>query len=323
MKKKESKNLNRYEMNSKAKGFLFYRESNNLGDYIQSIAAKKLIDERAVPIDREALNSYNGPITKLIMNGWFMENSKNWPPSDNIKPLMISFHINPIAVKNMLKPIGVEFFKKHEPIGCRDLYTQNVLTQYGVESYFSGCLTLTLKNKNKNKTGEGILVLGAIDRIKPKINLKSFILDILKFPKKYKKYKTSRIRLNSFIKRLGDSKIIYSSQIVKSKAYSEQEKFSLAEKQLDLISKSRIIITSRIHTALPAISLGVKVIFLTDGLDHINQKSRLEGLSDYFYCCNTNDLKNIDINKIRPKKNHTTISHSLKEKVKKFLDSDK
>ena len=92
---------------------------------------------------------------------------------------------------------------------------------------------------------------------------------------------------------------------------------------LELWNNARIIITSRIHTALPAISLGVKVIFLTDGLDHINQKSRLEGLSDYFYCCNTNDLKNIDINKIRPKKNHTTISHSLKEKVKKFLDSDK
>ena len=151
-------------MKSNAKGFLFYRESNNLGDYIQSIAAKKLIHERAVPIDREALNSYNGPITKLIMNGWFMENSKNWPPTDNIKPLIISFHINPIAVKNMLKPIGIAFFKKHEPIGCRDLYTQNVLTQHGVESYFSGCLTLTLKNKNKNKTGQGILVLGAIEQ---------------------------------------------------------------------------------------------------------------------------------------------------------------
>ena len=74
-----------------------------------------------------------------------------------------------------------------------------------------------------------------------------------------------------------------------------------------MISKSKLVITSRIHTALPAIALGTKVIFLTDGLDHINQKSRLEGLSDYFYCCKTSDLSNLKLNEILPKKNHEEI----------------
>ena len=70
------------------KAILSYPNSKNLGDYIQSIAAKKFIDEDAICIDREKLNTYNGDKVKLIMNGWFMQNPNNWPPSNKIKPLL-------------------------------------------------------------------------------------------------------------------------------------------------------------------------------------------------------------------------------------------
>ena len=319
MKKKELMSLKQHEMKSEIHGFLSYPDSNNLGDYIQSIAAKELIDSNAVSLNREKLNHYRGPFLKLLMNGWFMENSKNWPPSDKIKPLMISFHINPIAMKNMLSPMGISYFKKHEPIGCRDLFTQKILSQNGINTYFSGCLTLTLKSKSNKNKREGILVLGAIDRMKPKLKFKNFLIDIFKFPIKFLEYKKARKRLNGFIKNQKDKKVIFKSQEIKSNAYSEKKKFILAQEQLDLISRSRIVITSRIHTALPAISLGTKVIFLTDGLDHINQSSRLDGLSDYFYCCKVKDLTNLTIEEIKPKKNHNIISKNLKEKVKIFF----
>ena len=73
---------------------LDYPRSDNLGDYVQTIAAKMMLSEAPISIDREKLNSYSGPSACLIMNGWFMENPKNWPPSLQITPLFVSFHIN-------------------------------------------------------------------------------------------------------------------------------------------------------------------------------------------------------------------------------------
>ena len=50
------------------KAYLSYSLSNNLGDYIQSIATKQLIGEDAIGIDRENLHKYNGPNVHLLMN---------------------------------------------------------------------------------------------------------------------------------------------------------------------------------------------------------------------------------------------------------------
>tara|TARA_B110000438_G_scaffold283060_1_gene310692 strand:- start:2130 stop:3062 length:933 start_codon:yes stop_codon:yes gene_type:complete len=310
-------------MNTNQRGFLSYSKSNNLGDYIQSIAAKHLIGKKFINVDREKLNTYPGPSLNLIMNGWFMENPKNWPPTKNIKPLIISFHLNPTAEKKMLSVSGVEYFKKHEPIGCRDTYTQKILSKRGIKAYFSGCLTLTLQNKNKGYKKDGILIVSALERMNPKISMNNFFIQLAKFPKKYYNYKKSKRKLEAFISDQKPLKAITKSQIVDITQHTEQEKFLLAQKQLDMISKSKLVITSRIHTALPAIALGTKVIFLTDGLDHINQKSRLEGLSDYFYCCKTSDLSNLKLNEILPKKNHEEISKDLSEKVNQFFIQDK
>ena len=66
-----------------------YPNANNLGDYIQKIASKQFLNEDIIEIDRDNLNNYSGEKIKLILNGWFMEKPKNWPPSDNIIPFFI------------------------------------------------------------------------------------------------------------------------------------------------------------------------------------------------------------------------------------------
>ncbi len=124
-----------------------YPNSNNLGDYIQKIAVKQFLKGNITEIDRDNLKNYFGEKIKLIINGWFMEKPNNWPPSENIIPLFISFHINPIIKSYILNKKGVEYLKQHEPIGCRDLYTKLILEKKGIRAYFSGCLTLTLDRK--------------------------------------------------------------------------------------------------------------------------------------------------------------------------------
>ena len=70
---------------SKSPAVLSYPNSNNLGDFIQSLAAKQVLNKiKTFDIDRDKLNAYKGEKAALIMNGWFMEKPKNWPPSEQI-----------------------------------------------------------------------------------------------------------------------------------------------------------------------------------------------------------------------------------------------
>ena len=60
-------------------------------------------------IDREKLKSYDGEPVSLLMNGWFMHDITQFPPSDKITPIFISMHVNnEILIKNNIK-----YFKKY------------------------------------------------------------------------------------------------------------------------------------------------------------------------------------------------------------------
>lgn len=128
-------------------GLLNYSESNqffNVGDYIQSLAAKQYLPNVDALINREKMAAYEGDKIKLILNGWFTHNPENWIPSKGIVPLFVSFHINNTAAPYMLNENGVQYLKQHQPIGCRDQYTTDILKEKGIDAYFTGCLTLTL-----------------------------------------------------------------------------------------------------------------------------------------------------------------------------------
>src|SRR4051812_48490909 len=88
----------------------------NVGDYIQSLAAKQFLPRVDKYINREKLSSYNEEKVKLIMNGWFMHESKKWPPSSNIDPLLVSFHLNSQAKNDLLSEEGIKWFKAHTPV---------------------------------------------------------------------------------------------------------------------------------------------------------------------------------------------------------------
>lgn len=122
----------------------------NIGDYVQSIASKQFVDEVDDYIEQEEANFYktkDGRKCRLIMNGWFQWRAENWPPSDDIIPLLVSMHISPLREKQLLTDAGINFLKKNAPVGCRDLYTMELLKANGIDAYFSACVTLTLGKK--------------------------------------------------------------------------------------------------------------------------------------------------------------------------------
>jgi hypothetical protein len=119
--------------------------TKNIGDDIQTLAALQFAPNGRI-VDRDNISLDTRDLA-VIMNAWWAE-GENFPPQDNIKPLPISMHLwehKPF----FKKPETLHWLKKHEPIGCRDLYTEQLLQKHGIKTYFSGCLTLTLKHADQ------------------------------------------------------------------------------------------------------------------------------------------------------------------------------
>ena len=79
------------------------------------------------------------------------------------------------------------------------------------------------------------------------------------------------------------------------------------------------MITSRIHAALPALAMGLKVIFIDQGLDHVNHKHRLSGLTNYFTCVNLKDFFMINLDNIPATNKHKGQIKKMKDTINKFL----
>jgi len=119
--------------------------TENLGDDVQSVAALQFYPRVDVVIHREYLSRVRvDDEVKVVLNGWFMYRPWNWPPPRNVLPLLVSIHLDPYAAWWMLRGNGLAYFKRHGPVGARDLYTLRILRKRGVPAYFSSCLTLTL-----------------------------------------------------------------------------------------------------------------------------------------------------------------------------------
>lgn len=310
---------------------LGYPSSNNLGDFIQSIAtASWMYPEKPLILNRDQLSKYSGPRVKLVMNGWFMEQPENWPPSAEIIPLFISFHLNPTAERGMLTSEGIAYFKKHQPIGCRDFYTQKTLEKHGIKTYFSACLTLSLKRAHfvkGNEDRKGILVISPLERLLPtqeitkSKGLKKLLyrgVQKIKQPFKAKKYQKAMKRLDTYLS-LFDEEIQFRTQLMSPQTHTESERKKAAVEQLEYIAKAKLVITSRIHTALPAVAFGTPVLFLSDGLDHPNQKSRLEGMESFFTIWTTDYLKNQTALIPEPKKTPKMILNRFEKELTAFL----
>jgi len=272
-------------------GLLTYR-TENIGDEIQSIAARQFLPRVDVYVERDSLNNVvSDEKIKLIMNGWFTHKPENWPPSPDIEPLFISFHITPSAAHQLTSPQSIKYFKQHEPIGCRDYYTVNLLKKKGVDAYFSGCLTLTLQNTIKKRSNEILLVdidLEDKDIIEylPRqlIQEASFITRSSVSPnvKKMRELLQYKYRmLYHIIRRIHVNYAALRFLAFLAKMRCGEKKLQEAEELLKRYMQAKLVITSRLHGALPCLAFGTPVIFVRKDLNDPRFKGYIEYLQAY------------------------------------------
>jgi hypothetical protein len=269
-------------------GLFTYDENKkffNVGDNIQSLAAKQFLPQVDTFINREHLADYKGDKMKVIMNGWFTHNYNNWLPSADIEPLFISFHVNNTAAPYMLSEKAVAYLKTHEPIGCRDEFTVETLKAKGINAYFSGCLTLTLDSYKVDDTlrGDDIYIVDPLYSYPTWEKVTYDWKRVIRSIQNGDFFKTGKQQqhLRKFI----DEELLKTAKFINQEppanTYTDAQKFAMAEDLLHKYAKAKLVITSRIHCALPCLALGTPVIFV-NGFDSFVDSCRFEGILELF-----------------------------------------
>ncbi len=237
-------------------GVLYYEYNNiknykpknvNTGDYIQSLAAMQFLPkgENLELVPRDSYSNYRGLRLNLIMNGWYFLNSKNAVIPENINPIFVSLHIsNPEAITQSY----IDNLKKYQPIGCRDYYTQSVLSNYGLKTYFSGCLTTTLDIMYKAPENE---------------RTNNIIFCDYELGDYTEADKYLQTLVNYYF-----SKIIFTQHGKLSKTTPCNKCFDEARSMLKLYARAKLVVTTRLHCALPCLALGTPVIFINKHYDY-------------------------------------------------------
>ena len=269
-------------------GLLKYEENKkffNVGDNIQSLAAKQFLPKIDQLLNREKLADYDGEKIKLIMNGWFTHNIHNWVPSAHIDPFFVSFHINNTAAPFMLTDKGIAYLKKHEPIGCRDQFSADTLKAKGIDAYFSGCLTLTLDTYkvDDSQRGDEIFI---VDPLYSYPAFEKVTYDWKRFLRSIQNGKVFQLgkrkkHLRNFIDEDLLKNATYVNQEPAANTFTDEQKFEMAENLLHKYAKAKLVITSRIHCALPCLAMGTPVIFV-NGFDSFVDSCRFDGILELF-----------------------------------------
>ncbi|MBP3686756.1 MAG: polysaccharide pyruvyl transferase family protein [Alphaproteobacteria bacterium] len=195
-------------------------------------------------INRDELDTYNGEPCKLVMQSWFANSCGifPFPWSEQISPVFLGFHLNKQKQTHQLfleKKIHKKM-KAFEPIGCRDRKTRDFLLSYGVNAYFSGCMTLTL-DAREQEPQDG----------------KTFIVDV------------NRAVLKRLPKQIVDEADFSISHLYFWNHYplTKDDAMEFEQRAREILKQykeqAKLVITSRIHVAMPCVAMGIPVIFIT------------------------------------------------------------
>lgn len=282
-------------------GLLSY-QTYNLGDFIQSLAARKFLPKVDRYIDREALDDA-GPIegkpVKLIMNGWLCHRPDKWPPSPFIDPLLISVHItnNPepgseIRAREQFarSPQVLRYLQKYGPVGARDHDTLAWLRSFGIDSYYSGCLTLTLDRPAVPK--EPFIVLNEVpEAVAMKVQSATDI----------------PIRQTTHEDNV---------------TVGTEPRLERAAALIELYARASCVVSTRMHGALPCLAMGTPALLLETAWDPY----RFFGLRDLVHHCSVEDFLSgrTDYDVGHPPPNPTAylpLRHELERRVSAFTKS--
>ena len=202
----------------------------NYGDDIQLYAIEKLYEymgidyKDVVRLPLEELFSYEGEEYLVLPINYPFWGGAYRKISSKIIPVYLGLAMFAGTIENV-EALGL---KKFEPIGCRDQKTFEIMQEFGIDAYLNGCMTITLpKVKNIQKKG------------------KVFIVDVCN-------------ELMECIPKAIKENAVYKTHVFVNRIVRESESLSAYEQYQ---TEASLVITSRLHCAVPCIAYGIPVIY--------------------------------------------------------------
>jgi len=248
----------------------------NIGDYLQFLAISFLYDQMGIHDDDvyylgvNDIIDYNGDkivlpvnfsIPHFVKDGRIAFSPQIIPVFIAVKLGTVNRHVDLDAF--LKDEYNRSYFMRHSPIGCRDEATYNYFRNFGIPAYINGCLTAIFP-KTRNFSGENIVFVDA-----------------------------PKALLQWMPESLFNSPIIFMSQ---QYTFSEDEIrdyrkiFEFVRSRYDFYKeKTRLIVTSRLHVALPCVAYGIPVILAKDVVDE-----RFSFIEKYLPIYNREQYQNID-----------------------------
>jgi hypothetical protein len=228
---------------------LFTFTTHNIGDDMQMLAVLAHLSRVDTFLDRDRLASlaFDDDVA-CVFNSWFLIGDDLRRPSPRVRPLWHGFCAGRPEVA---QGEWLEYLREQGPIGCRDLHTAEMLSQAGVSTTWTGCLTLflgTALGLMPPAEREGILFVDVPAEAEAWIP--SDIVDrathVSTFPPP-----------DSLTDPFG--------------------RLAAAARLLRRMASAELVVTRRLHAALPAASLGTPVVAIPDPRIS-NARQRFAGL---------------------------------------------
>ena len=232
-------------------GILYNKNNVNIGDDIQTYALKKFLPQVDYFIDSEHLDDFvtdNKETCAVIMNYNYSWAKWNWPPSRYIYPFFTSFYygdyenaklpVSPVE-NEFLTGIGGEYLKSFGKIGCTNKFTENILIQSEVETFFSGDITLTLPKQEEKEDKNSYICL---------VDLSEKVVEKIK-----EKLKDSKIEIRE-----------YNDNISGKSKLSWEEREQKVKNRLTVYQNAKSVITSNLKCALPCLAMEVPVLYIQE-----------------------------------------------------------
>lgn len=236
----------------------------NFGDHLQNIIIKDLYDKMGIDkndiyvLDFNEISTYNGEYLVLPINQAISHNMQNFL-SPRIIPVFLGISRDSTAITNE----ECQYFRRFEPIGCRDEAVFNFLNGKGVDCYLNGCITMTMDARKRTPKNARPYVIEA-----PQYALDAMPQDI----------KNSAIYLENTCYGTYEDMV----------GTGTLEELVRARYQ-ELKENASVVITSRMHIASPCIGMGIPVVLVRSTIDY-----RFSWIDKFVNVYGPDDVEKID-----------------------------
>lgn len=242
------------------------KERLTIGDDIQLLAIENLYNHMGVDysevirIPFHQLATYDGDYVVLPISFplyGYHTGIKITQFSDKIIPVFLGLS----TLSQNYSVEDLNYLRRFEPIGCRDYYTMEGLRNNGVQAYLNCCMTSTLPKRDP---------CGEYDKI--------YCIDV---PESFVKHIPQEIISKcTFL-----SHTFYPNELPEGPEQKARDMYELYRKT------AKMVITTRLHGALPCIAAGIPVILFKDQLSF-----RFTGLDRLIHVYTREEYQNIDWN---------------------------